>query len=69
MTSVPHTARISDVESVLCGDGIRKMVNVELSRQIKKGVNSFIKRVGQRNVTLALKLIITWLTWPCEKKK
>ena len=36
MTRVLHTARINNVESVLCGDRVRKMVNFDLGRQIKK---------------------------------
>ena len=32
VTSVLHTARVSNVESVLCGDRVRKMVNFEFGR-------------------------------------
>ena len=44
MTSFLHTARISGVESILCGDGVGKMVNFELGRQIKKERETNMKK-------------------------
>ena len=33
-----HSARISDVERVLCGDGVGKIINFKLGGQKKKDV-------------------------------
>ena len=48
MTSVLRTARISNVESALCRDRVRKMINFELSLRIKKDVKFICHERGVR---------------------
>ena len=48
-TRVLHTARISNVDSVMFVDGnIREMVSFELGKDIKKDVFRLVTSVGQR---------------------
>ena len=51
-TRVLHTARISNVDSVMFVDGnIREMVSFELGKDIKKDVFRLVTVVGQRKNT------------------
>ena len=51
MTHILHTARISNVDSVMFVDGnIGGMVSFELGKQIKKDVFRLATSVGQRKI-------------------
>ena len=46
MTRVLHTARISDVDSVMFRNGIREIVSFELGKEIEKDVFRLVKSVA-----------------------
>ena len=48
MTRVLHTARISNVDSVMFANRIREMVSFELGKEIEKDVFRLVTSVGQR---------------------
>ena len=48
MTRVLHTARISNVDSVMFVNRIREMVSFELGKEIEKDVFRLVTSVGQR---------------------
>ena len=47
ITRVLHTARISNVDSVMFVDGIRGMVSFELGKEVKKDVYRLVTSMGQ----------------------
>ena len=47
ITHVLHTARISNVDSVMFVDGIREMVSFELGKEVKKDVYRLVTSMGQ----------------------
>ena len=48
VTRVLHTARISDVDSVMFVNRVREMVSFELGKEIEKDNFRFVTSVGQR---------------------
>ena len=48
MTRVLYTARISDVDSVIFGNRIRKTASFQLGKEIEKDVFHLVTSVGQR---------------------
>ena len=48
MTRVLHTARISNVDSVMFIDRLREMVNFVLGKEIEKDAFRLVTSVGQR---------------------
>ena len=50
MTSVLHPARISNIDSVMFVNRIRKMGSFELCKEIVKDIFVLVPSVGQRNI-------------------
>ena len=48
LTRVLHTARISNVDSVMFVNRLREMVSFELGKEIEKDVFRLVTSVGQR---------------------
>ena len=61
MTRVPHTAKISNVDSIMFIKRIRKIVGFELVKEIEKDVFRLVTSVKQKkNSEFSLSLIGTW---------
>ena len=50
VTCVLHTARISNVESTVCDNEERKMVNFKLRKKLESWNIQFVTSVGQRKI-------------------
>ena len=61
MTRVLHTAKISNVDSIMFINRIRKIAGFELVKEIEKDVFRLVTSVKQRkNSEFSLSLIGTW---------
>ena len=50
MASVLHPSKISNIDSVMFVNRIRKMVSFELGKEIVKDIFALVPSVGQRNI-------------------
>ena len=70
MTRVLHTARMSDVDSSMFVNKIRKMVSFELGKEIRKDVRLFPNIYFLTEPKLTIFLILTsYKPYICSEKK